>query len=138
MARANFQKAKKIFFSNILIIVLVLVLLIFCFGIFRECAKRAALEEELAGLERELQKQKADNDNFLISLDAYNSDFFLEQEARGKFNLKKEGEKVVIIPDSDKMIKIKSDVDSEGEKKLKLNNFELWWNYFFADSGVNG
>ncbi|MBU1131891.1 septum formation initiator family protein [Patescibacteria group bacterium] len=143
MKRSSGNEAKKSFFSRFVIIVAIVILVFFIIGIAREYVKRMELDDELTGLEQELNKLKLDKNNFLESIEAYKSDFFIEQEARARFNLKKDGEKVAIISlDSrsesltpEKML-VEQAQRSENSASGRTNLL-AWWDYFFADEAIN-
>lgn len=135
------RKAKGVFF-NFAIVFLLIILILFVFGIAREYLKQKELDTEVASLQAEIEKLNLDKKSFLNSIDAYQGEFFLEQEARTKFNLKKPGEKVVIIPSTtidsmqanneEKMV----GVDNKNlNKSLYRENISAWWNYFFGTEG---
>ncbi|MDP3004320.1 MAG: hypothetical protein Q8N43_02330, partial [Candidatus Azambacteria bacterium] len=72
-------------------------------------------------------KQKEDLNNLL---DYYKNESNLENEARVRLNLKKEGEEVVIIlptATSTENDKVSSRKDIEN-----MPNYKQWWYYFFG------
>lgn len=85
-----------------------------------------------------LEKQKKDLENLNLY---YRSDSFRELEARKRLNLKKPGEKVVILPVSsatptvtpsnfpEELTKEKEAVAGESVP-AKTPNWLLWWQYF--------
>lgn len=140
--RKNFFKILQHGLGARLFLILGVVLIVFfTIGVIREYLKRQELDKEVAGLEQELENLKLKKKSFLSSMEAYKSDFFLEQEARTKFNFKKPGEKVAVIPVS----KLSETVDQQNLKisdgKMALSgyrglakiNSSAWWNYFFGD-----
>lgn len=68
------------------------------------------------------------------------SDFFAEREARIKLGMKKENERVVVIPsEAEKYEATISSKDNSskqensfGNKNAQTKNSTLWWNYFFT------
>jgi len=128
------REHNKSFFARFIVLFFVLLIILFVFGIVREYAKKIELDKEIVSLQQELDQLKIDKNNFLDSIDSYQSDFFLEQEAREKFNLKKQGEKVVVIP-VDKYADNLNKQDQENKQSLVERsmgrNLQDWWNYFF-------
>lgn len=124
---------QKFFKSKIFFIFLIPVLLALSFGIFQELYYRYKVKGELDKLNAEiviLDKQK-DDLNQLV--DYYKNESNLEKEARIRLNLKKEGEKVVIIlpqatstTQSEESVFVLSDGNIED-----LPNYKQWWYYFF-------
>lgn len=126
------------FFFNFAVVFLLVILLLLIMGIVREYLRQKELDKEVSTLEAEIERLNLDKKNFLSSIEAYQSDFFLEQEARTKFNLKKPGEKVAVIPSTtiDLIQSNNSSNDQEDNKKVfnnpYLENASAWWQYFFG------
>ena len=126
------------FFFNFAIVFLLIGLLLLSFGIVREYLRKKELAREVISLEQELANLNLDKKNFLSSIDAYQSEFFVEQEARVKFNLKKPGEKVVIIPSTTietiqaNKAQLVAGEGQELQKNLYMENASSWANYFFG------
>lgn len=136
MGKSETGQLKNNFFSRFIIIFAGLFFVFSVAGFVREYAKSREVDNDLAGLERELTRLKMEKNNFLKSIDSFQSEFFLEQEARTKFNLKKEGERVVVIPESNLGAVVADDkalaVSAETNKSA-WRNAVSWWDYFFAD-----
>ena len=124
---------QKLLKSKIFFIFLIPILLVLIVGIFQKLYYRYEIAGELNKLNAEisdLNKQKKDLNQLL---NYYKNESNLEKEARVRLNLKKEGEKVVIIlpqatstGESDKIIsKLSSDI-------LSLPNYKQWWYYFLG------
>lgn len=135
MSRREFRQEKKNFLHNFILFFIILFLVVLVIGIVREYFKQTEMNKELAGLESELAKLNWDKNKFLQSIDEFESDYFVEREARTKFNLKKEGEKVVVVPllslpaENDG---VKNDQAEGGEKRgVYWRNASVWWDYFF-------
>lgn len=118
--------------SRIFFVFLIPIILALTVGIFQEFYYRYKVQKDLNKLNAEianLNKQKSELNNLV---DYYKNESNLEKEARVRLNLKKEGEKVVIILPQ---------ATSTGEEtiSMKLHNGELdslpnykqWWYYFF-------
>jgi len=99
-------------------------------GLGKEFYREYQIKKEIESLQKEIET--LENNNYKLSrlIDYYMTEEYKEAEVRKKLNLKKEGEKVVVI---------KSESASEDgetkEKKSKeenLPNYRKWWNYFFA------
>ena len=126
------------FFFNFAIVFLLISLLFLSIGIVREYLKQKELDREVITLEQELDNLNLNKKNFLTSIDDYQSEFFVEQEARTKFNLKKPGESVVIIPSTtietvnEKNAQLVAGSTDNLKKNLYLENINSWLNYFFG------
>jgi cell division protein FtsB len=118
----------KILYSKsfIFFLLIVLVLAIIAFG--RESYRNFGINQEIKDLERKIKQLKASNEE-LIGLEEYfQSEEFLEKQARLKLNLTKPGEKVIIIK------QIEEDLKGLGQKETiakEISNIQKWWEYFF-------
>ena len=134
-------KTQKSFFSSFVLVFVIIFLVVLFVGIAREYLKRIELDQEINTLAQELEDLKFQKKDFLKSIENYESGFFLEQEAREKFNLKKQGEKVAVIPASGLDYQEKVDENSTKNENvfseagmLKIQNAVAWWEYFFGET----
>jgi len=113
--------------SKIFFIFLIPIFLALLIGIFQQFYHRYQIKKNLNELNAEIanfNKQKEDLNNLL---NYYKNESNLENEARVRLNLKKEGEKVVIIlpiATSTNENKISGDIEN-------MPNYKQWWYYFF-------
>lgn len=123
-----------------LIIVLVLVIVFALVGItIREVYNKNKLDQEIESLNQEINQLKIDQQNFLSSIDNFQSSFYLEQQARSKLNLKKNDENVVVvklnesanITDINQSQDTSSGQPNNNNNSLIQKNIMLWWQYFF-------
>jgi len=122
---------RRFFIAFIFVFFLVIVL-----GIVREYFKRQELNREIANLAMEVKNLESKKADFLQSIELYQSDFFIEKEAREKFNLKKTGEQVSVIPVGDAVQtanKALTGGETDSAEPSFGANVRGWWNYFFAD-----
>jgi|GEM_PF-743144 len=123
--------------SKIMLMVAVLLIFVVILGIIREYGKRMAMEKRLAELSNELKNLQGQKSGFLSSMDLYDSDLFIEQTARNKFNLKKEGETVVVIKKNESVAdQATIDAGNLAAQTDKFSNLNLWWQYFFGDKNI--
>jgi cell division protein FtsB len=136
MSRASKNAVKTDFIYKLLVIFFAILFLLFLFGIVREYFHKRQLNNEISQLNQELGNLKLNQDKFLSSIENYQSDFFTEQEAREKFNMKKVGENVVVIPIENNQLVLNNNevvTDSrEDLKSTKSSNLSAWWEYFFG------
>lgn len=131
----NITIYQKLVKSKIFFIFLIPILLALVVGIFQKLYYRYEVKGELDKLNAEvagLNKQKEDLNQLV---DYYKNESNLEKEARVRLNLKKEGEKVVII------LPQATSTDENGESISgshggsgieNLPNYLQWWYYFFG------
>ncbi len=117
----------KITSSNFFIFLLVLILIGVVTAASKEGYRRYQVDKEIAELEQKIENLKKENRSLFALLEHFQSEEFLEKEARLKLNLIKEGEKLVII-NSKKEASSEQETDLEKEK---TSNFKRWWSYFF-------
>ncbi len=129
------EKIKHSLFSRFFVVLVILVSILLIFGIAREYMSRNELDNEINQLEDELQRLKVQKKDFLSSIESYDSDFFVEQEARTKFDMKKPNEQVVIIPISGIVNNQDNNSDVlDSNKQMDQNQLNImqWWQYFFG------
>ncbi len=119
-----YERLLKSRFFFIFLIPLFLALL---FGIFQQFYYRYQVQEKLNELNAEIANYKKQKEDLAKLIDYYQDTSNLENEARVRLNLKKEGEQVVIILPT---------ATSTNEGGLSDNyenmpNYKQWWYYFF-------
>ncbi|MBU2575910.1 septum formation initiator family protein [Patescibacteria group bacterium] len=120
---------KRIFASKPIVVLEIAIIVFFGFHIGKQVLEKRAIQEEVDRLEAEIGKLENKNDDLSALIEYAKTDAFVEQEARQKLNLVKEGESLVLIPD----------VDAEpdawprvgGDFQPKAGNVKLWQEYFF-------
>ncbi len=131
------ERRKK--WGRVALVVVGIVFIFLIVGLARQMARHDDLSQQITDLDKELKQLNLDKKDFLQSLDAYQSDFFAEQEARTKFNLKKPGEKVVIIPVSslEPGVTARSGDLARADFSSRLGfNMRMWWEYFFGEKNL--
>ncbi len=127
--------------SKVLIAFGIVLIIIFSVAASKEFVKKRQLDKEISDLQQEIDNLKVDQDEFIKLIDNYNSESYIEQEARVNFNYKKKGEKVVVIKTENNNLdpNINSANELAGEQSEKFsttNNIRLWWNYFFGERKI--
>ena len=91
------------------------------------------LQQQVNELEAEIALLEVENQNLIYSIEYYNTDTFLELEAREKFNKAKPGEKLALIP-KDLTIKTEtnSTPDQAREQAQFKSNFSAWMEFLFG------
>ncbi|HUT95972.1 MAG TPA: septum formation initiator family protein [Candidatus Paceibacterota bacterium] len=120
----NFSNSK--YFSLILAVILILVVI----ALGRESYRYFKISQEIRDLEKQIEEFRKNNEELSKMKDYLQSKEFLQDEARGKLNLVKRGEKLIIISnESDLQEEIKPE-----EKENKTPNIKLWLEYFFGNN----
>ncbi|MCK4591829.1 septum formation initiator family protein [Candidatus Parcubacteria bacterium] len=130
-----FRKRKKSFISRIFsfrLFVLAGVLIIVFLGINlgKEYYREYQIQKEINSLQKEMESREKNIYKLSQLIEYCRTSEYKEAEARKRFGLGKEGEKLIIITEqsnSDEGIEIKDELNNEN-----LPNYIKWWNYFFA------
>lgn len=130
------QRRKFWDFINILIIVICVGVLILLGAGIKRYLDYSQLKEQMVSLTDDIHGLILENNLLEQKVEQHKDDFYLEAEARSKFNLKKPGETVVVIKNISNLKELDS-VETTLSKKIaekQKSNLMLWWQYFFADS----
>lgn len=126
--------------SKFFVIGVVIFFISFAFITVKEMTNKNQLEKEIAQLNNEIETLKLKKQSFLDLIDTYQDEFYVESEARKKMNLKKPGEKVVVVNldeyhslDDDSVFNNQYTDEEKNNNVEKVSNFVLWWNYFFGN-----
>jgi len=142
----------KVFFgSKILLVILSILLLAVLSAFTRDFSHKGSIDDEVIDLQNEISDLEFERDNNLALIEYYDSEEFLKQEAKKNLELKENGERIMVIADSeldkylineDQSKNLKKDenndididmINTEEIEKNKLERqLDLWWNYFFS------
>lgn len=115
----NFFRSKYFIWCLIIVFAFALV------SLLREGYRYFQVSEEIGGLENKINDLKKENDELLKIKETFNSQDFLEEEARRKLNMVKEGESVIIVAEDNEPMADEPEIQTE-----KISNFKLWLKYF--------
>lgn len=95
-------------------------------GLGRVSLQKYKIDKEIAKLQEQADKIQKDNEQLSHLIKYFNTEDYQEKQAREKFNLKKEGEFVVGLPEGS--------AEAEGNilADSQLSNAKKWFSYFFA------
>jgi len=133
---------KKLLTSKIFLFAIVFILIFLVIAFSRESYRKYELAKEIKGLEIEIEQLQGKNQQMADLMDYFKKESYLEKEARLKLNLRKPGEKVVIISDDQSQDidinqeSIQENIDSNSSNIDSLqhkqeSNFWKWWEHFF-------
>jgi len=96
----------------------------------REILRRAQIGSEIANLEQDIGQLESRNDDLEGLISYFQSDTFLELEAREKLNVQRPGEKVIEVHQPD----VSSSLVGLAPHPVFVpkNNPERWWVYLFG------
>lgn len=127
----NITIYQKLVKSKIFFIFLIPILLALIAGIFQELYYRYEIDSELNKINAEIANLSEQKNGLNNLLDYYKNESNLEREARVRLNLKKEGEKVVIIlPSATSTGENNGAIYKTSQNIENLPNYKQWWYYF--------
>jgi cell division protein FtsB len=112
--------------SKYFILCLVVVLAFALVSLGREAYRYFQVSKEISDLEKRIDDFKKENEELLSLRGIFDSQEFLEDEARKKLNMVKEGEGVIIITDGNNVLP-----EEPKKQEEKTPNIKLWLKYFF-------
>lgn len=124
---------KKLLSSKIFLFFIVLALIGLVISLGQESYRKYQLTKEINGLKSEIERLEGKNQQMADLMEYFQEGSYLEKEARLKLNLKKPGEKVVVISQP-AGAEVDEEIVAETEKEAsnETTNFWKWWEYFFT------
>jgi cell division protein FtsB len=121
--------AKKILYSKPLIFLLVLIFVLSIIALGRESYRYFGITQEVRDLEKRIEDLEVSNEELSKMEEYFQSDDFLEKEARLKLNLAKPAEKLIIIKQPESL---EQEIVEEKKIAKEVSNLQKWWDYFFS------
>ncbi|PIU33387.1 hypothetical protein COT04_00250 [Candidatus Shapirobacteria bacterium CG07_land_8_20_14_0_80_39_12] len=112
---------------QILIIIIGIVLIV---SLSRSILKMFKARDELRLVEQKIEELQKEAASLTVKKEFYQSEDFIEQEARNKLNMVKEGETVVVLPPNLKELL----GEKENQPPASLPNWRQWLNLFLSAS----
>lgn len=130
---------KRILSSKILLLISLLILIFFSTNLVKEIINRRDLKKEISSLAEEINRLEGRNQELSSMIEYFKSIDFVEKEARTKLNLRKPGEKIIIVAEEETPTSTVEPVSESSPRLITapvktLSNPERWWNYFFKNS----
>ena len=119
----------KIFSFNLFIAASVLVVVFLGTGLGKEFYRDYQIQKEIDSLQSDISVLEKDNYKLSQLIEYYKTDEYKEAEARKRFNLKKDGESVVVVRPNP--VDSEDDLNENNNEENNLPNYLKWWNYFF-------
>ena len=128
----NFTIYQRLIKSKIFFIFLIPIFLALITGIFQEFYYRYKVQQDLNKFSAEIANLNKQKENLNQLVDYYKNESNLEKEARLRLNLKKEGEKaVIILPAATSTSETGESLSGPGGVGIdSLPNYKQWWYYF--------
>jgi len=105
----------------------------FCYASIRDYYNQDDLREDIDKLDQQIDSLKVEQTDLQDTLQYVQSDDFIEIEARTKLNLRKPGEKIIIVSNSEEIAGLTKS-EQIGIRSLlepTESNYQHWWQYFF-------
>ncbi len=113
----------RILKSKVFFIVLVIISIASAIELVIEVKKRQNIETLIRKQEATVESIEKENRDLSEIIRFYNSDSFVEAEARKKLNLSKPGESLIVLEST----------PSVASASSKEPNVQKWFNYFFSE-----
>jgi cell division protein FtsB len=124
---------KRFFVSKNFLFLGLIVLGLLFFAAGKKNMERRQIAKEVKIMEDDIARLEGKNAELGALLNYLNTEEFIEQEARLKFNLQKPGESVAILPEEKSQQENKNSSSSAREAEIAMSNPKKWWNYFFRN-----
>ncbi|MCR4280107.1 MAG: septum formation initiator family protein [Candidatus Komeilibacteria bacterium] len=124
---------KKFYYSKWFIIGALAVIVFFIFSTVRDYYRQQSLRDEIGDLSKQISQLSDQRQELEETWEYAQSEDFVEIEARTKLNLRKPGEKVIIVTDPEQAQQIMN----QGARlqtlqaKEEESGYKVWWKYFF-------
>lgn len=131
------NKFKKFFSSRVVLFLLLLAFVWLSLVLAKAFYKKRQMDQEISSLKTEIEKMDKKGQELNQLLSYFNSQSYLEKEAKDKLNLKKEGESVVMVQgvSSEEIMASKNvgglSVEAAVSERVEDNNLVKWWKFFF-------
>jgi len=133
-------KFKKIFSSKITLFLLLLLFIWLAVNLVGVIYKKHQASTKVEDLKSQVAKLEKSNQEISELIDYFNSGDFLEKQAKGKLNLRKAGEQVIIIEPGENSATTSTVASSQvmsaapnlpASSAKTESNLVKWWKYFF-------
>ncbi|MEI6379248.1 MAG: septum formation initiator family protein [Candidatus Falkowbacteria bacterium] len=127
--QSTFNIPKKLWLT----IILTAGLLFFAPSVYKMNNQQSKVDQEIASLKTEIAKAENKNPELKKMIAYLESESFLEEQARLNFNLKKPGEKAVVVQSVDgEMSLFQQGTSTEAAvQRASRSNYQKWLDYFF-------
>jgi len=119
--------------SKVLFFISLFILILFSFNLAKELINRKDLQNDIDKLQSEIDGLEGKNKELGNLIEYFKSLDFVENEARTKLNLRKPGEKIIIVPEEGEAPGIQSNIQKLSLENNTAANPQKWWNYFFEN-----
>lgn len=108
---------------------LLLLAVLFGFSLFKSWQNNHEINHEISSLHQNINSIEQENAQLKQLIDYFNSSAYIEEKARTDLGLKKNGEKVVVVPKIDQLNA--SSTSTAVTSSQATTNPGRWWHNFF-------
>lgn len=116
-------------YSKYSLFALMVIFLLLIIALGRESYLNYQTDQEIKELREKIEELEKSNTDLAEMEKYFQSEEFLEKEARLKLNLIRDGEKLIIVKEEKQDL---VEEQSAEEKSENVSNFRNWWRYFFG------
>lgn len=134
--RNNKNSGGKILFNQkFLALAGVVIIVLISIPLAKNISRRYEIDQEIKEMQREITELESKNSGLSGVISYLESDQFIEEQARLQLGLKKRGEEVAVIKESEGagefLINKEGDLDGSINSNELISNAAKWWRYFF-------
>lgn len=125
---------KIFYYSKWLLIICIVIIIFFSWSAVRDYYRQDDLRQDIIKLNQEIEDLAKQQIDLTDTLAYVQSSDFIEIEARTKLNLRKPGEKIIIVSNSNDIERLQLDNQANINKLIDTgeSNFKRWLQYFFS------
>jgi len=123
---------KRIFSFKLFFVISIAAIVFLGVSLGKEFYRGYQIQREIESLKKDIESFRKSNYELSKLIEYYKTDEYKEVQARERLNLKKDGEKIIVIKpilEDQEKEEVKKDV---GAEKENAPNYKKWWNYFFG------
>jgi len=120
--------SEKFIYSKYSIFVLAVIFLLLVVALGRESYFNYQTNQEIKKLQQQIDELQKSNGDLAEMEKYFQSDEFLEKEAKLKLNLIRDGEKLIIVKQEENI----AAAEVQKEETENISNIKKWWLYFFG------
>ena len=123
---------KRIFSFKLFLVISIAAIVFLGVSLGKEFYRGYQIQREIESLKKDIESFRKSNYELSKLIEYYKTDEYKEVQARERLNLKKDGEKIIVIKpilEDQEKEEVKKDV---GAEKENAPNYKKWWNYFFG------
>ena len=116
----------RLFQSKLILVALFIITVVSAIRLTHEISRRVSINAEISELKSEIQRMQDEQRSPTSFIEYLKTDTYIEEQARKRLNLRKPGENVVVVENTQDQSLRTRDMVASGTPAL-------WWNYFFSN-----